>query len=303
MSHRCKDVRDFLTSRRARLTPQRAGLLMYGGKRRVTGLRREEVALLAGVSVDYYVRLERGNLTGASDSVLEAVARALQLDEAEHDHLFDLARKANESPTRRRRVPPKQVRPTVRRILDAITELPAWIRNGRQDILAMNGIGRALYEPVFADPRRPANAARFTYLDPAAKAFLRDWEKNADDIAATLRQEAGRNPYDPALTELVGELSTRSEVFRQRWAAHNVHLQRTGLKRLHHPAVGDLDLSFETFELPHDPGLTMVVYTAAPGTPDADKLALLASWTTTLTSENTEPETSARPGRSNQGVS
>ncbi|MEV5810010.1 helix-turn-helix transcriptional regulator [Streptomyces parvulus] len=280
MSHRSEDVRDFLTTRRARITPEQAGLPVHG-RRRVAGLRREEVALLAGVSVDYYVRMERGDLTGASESVLEAVAQALQLDEAEHEHLFDLARKANASPARRRRAPAQRVRPTVQHVLDAITGTPAWITNGRQDILAINEVGRALYEPLFADPRRPANAARFTYLDPTAKTFLREWEKSAADIAASLRQEAGRNPYDSALTELIGELSTRSEDFRQLWAAHNVRLHRTGVKRLNHPVVGDLDLNFETFELAHEPGLMMAVYTAAPDTPAAEKLSLLASWATT----------------------
>ncbi|RDD84609.1 helix-turn-helix transcriptional regulator [Streptomyces parvulus] len=293
MSHRSEDVRDFLTTRRARITPEQAGLPVHG-RRRVAGLRREEVALLAGVSVDYYVRMERGDLTGASESVLEAVAQALQLDEAEHEHLFDLARKANASPARRRRAPAQRVRPAVQHVLDAITGTPAWITNGRQDILAINEVGRALYEPLFADPRRPANAARFTYLDPTAKTFLREWEKSAADIAASLRQEAGRNPYDSALTELIGELSTRSEDFRQLWAAHNVRLHRTGVKRLNHPVVGDLDLNFETFELAHEPGLMMAVYTAAPDTPAAEKLSLLASWATTPKSEE-RSESADRP--------
>ncbi|MGW2092237.1 helix-turn-helix domain-containing protein [Promicromonospora sukumoe] len=278
MTDQRQDVRDFLTSRRARVRPEQSGLPSFGSTRRVPGLRREEVALLAGVSVEYYARMERGNLSNVSDSVLEAVARALQLDEAEHTHLFDLAREAPLRAPRRRRSAPQQVRPVVQRILEAITDAPAWIRNGRQDILAMNELGRALYQPVLATPQRPANAARFTFLDPAARRFLIDWEKSAADTAAALRQEAGRNPHDPALINLIGELSTRSEEFRGRWATHDVLLHRTGVKRLHHPVVGELELSFESFDLPADPGLVMVAYSPSPGSPSVDSLALLATW-------------------------
>lgn len=280
MNH-ADDVREFLSSRRARLTPEQAGLPAYGGNRRVKGLRREEVALLAGVSVDYYIRLERGNLAGASDTVLESLARALRLDEAERDYLFDLARKAGPAPLRPRKVLAQRLRPAVKQVLDAITDAPAWVRNDRHDMLGSNRLARALYSPMLVDPRRPANNARFTYLDPAAKEFFADWEQAADDIAAMLRQEAGRHPSDKALTELIGELSTRSETFRQRWAAHNVRFHRTGFKKLRHPLVGELELNFEAFELPSDPGLTMLVYTAAPGTPTADAIQLLASWAAT----------------------
>lgn len=275
------EIRDFLTSRRARITPEQAGLPAYGGNRRVAGLRREEVAMLAGVSVDYYVRMERGNLSGASDSVLDGVARALQLDEAERDHLFDLARRSDAVRPARRRAAAQLVRPPIQHLLDAITDAPAWVRNARHDMLAANQMARALYAPLLADPHRPANSARFVYLDPASKEFFADWERAADDIAAMLRSEAGRNPYDKALTDLIGELSTRSEVFRQRWAAHNVRFHRTGLKRLHHPVVGDLELNFEAMELPSDPGLILLVYTAPPGSPTADALAMLASWAST----------------------
>jgi len=249
----------------------------------VPGLRREEVALLAGVSVDYYTRLERGNLNGASDSVLEALARALQLDDAERAHLFDLARAANAGGgIRRRRATPQRVRPGVQRVLDAITGAPAWIRNGRADVLTTNRLGRALYAPVFEDPTRPANTARFAFLDPRATDFYADWEGTASDMVAVLRAEAGRNPYDRGLTDLVGELSTRSAAFRTGWAAHNVRFHRAGVKRLHHPVVGDLDLTYEAMELPSDPGLTLLVYTAEPGSPTQDALDLLASWAATL---------------------
>ncbi|WP_448061250.1 helix-turn-helix transcriptional regulator [Cellulomonas hominis] len=273
-------VREFLASRRARLTPEQAGLPVYGGNRRVAGLRREEVAMLAGVSVDYYVRLERGNLSGASDSVLDALARALRLDEAEREHLFALARAAAPTRARRPRVA-SRVSPTVQRVLDAITDAPAWVRNGRHDIVAMNRLARALYAPVLADPRRPANTTRFVYLDPAAHDFFVDWEQIAHDAAGMLRLEAGRAPHDQALIELVGELSTRSEVFRQRWASHDVRFHRSGRKRLRHPVVGQLDLDYQSMELPSEPGLVLNVYTAPEGSPTADGLALLASWAAT----------------------
>lgn len=275
------EVREFLSSRRARITPDQAGLPAYGGNRRVKGLRREEVAMLAGVSVDYYVRMERGNLAGASESVLDALGRALQLDEAERDHLFALARAADPSPRRRRRTAPSTVSPSTQLVLDAISDAPAWVRNGRHDIVAMNQLGRALYAPVLADPRRPANTTRFVYLDPAARDFFVDWDRIANDAAAMLRLEAGRTPHDRALIELVGELSTQSEIFRKRWASHDVRFHRSGHKRLRHPVVGQLDLNFESMDLPAEPGLTLNVYTAAPGSPAADGLKMLASWAAT----------------------
>lgn len=275
-------VREFLVSRRERISPAQAGLPAYGGgNRRVKGLRREEVALLAGVSIDYYVRMERGNLAGASDAVLDGIAGALQLDEAERAHLFDLARAAQPTPPRRRRAKTSGVTEGIQQVLDAITDAPAWIRNARHDMLAANRMARALYAPLLADPRRPVNNARFVYLDPAARDFFTDWDRAADDIAAMLRSEAGHSPHDKQLIELIGELSTRSEDFRTRWAAHNVRFHRTGHKRLRHPVVGTLDLDFEAMEFPAYPGLTLIVYTAAAGTPAADNLKLLASWAAT----------------------
>jgi transcriptional regulator with XRE-family HTH domain len=275
-------VREFLISRRERISPGQAGLAAYGcGHRRVKGLRREEVALLAGVSIDYYVRMERGNLAGASDAVLDGVASALQLDEAERAHLFDLARASQPASPRQRRTRTSGVTDGIQQILDAITDAPAWVRNARHDMLAANRLARALYAPVLADPRRPANNARFTYLDPAAHAFFADWERAADDIAAMLRSEAGSNPHDKQLIELIGELSTQSEDFRTRWGAHNVRFHRTGRKRIRHPVVGTLDLDFEAMEFPAHPGLTLLAYTAAAGTPTADSLRMLASWAAT----------------------
>ena len=272
------EIRDFLSTRRARITPEQAGLPAYGGNRRVKGLRREEVAMLAGVSVDYYVRMERGNLAGASEGVLTAVAEALRLDEAERTHLFALARESGARGTRRKRPAAASVRPAIQQLLDAMTDAAAWVRNGRHDIVAANELARALYSPVLADPRRPANTTRFVYLDPAAREFFVDYDRVANDAAAMLRLEAGRNPHDKALIELVGELSTRSELFRQRWASHDVTFHRSGQKRLRHPVVGQLDLDFEGMELASSPGLYLNVYTAAAGTPTADALTLLASW-------------------------
>ena len=274
------EVREFLSSRRARITPEQAGLPVYGGNRRVAGLRREEVAMLAGVSVDYYVRLERGNLAGASDSVLDAVATTLKLDEAEREYLFDLARAAGPGRARPARTT-RSVRPAVRQVLDAITEAPAWVRNGRHDILAANTLSRALYAPVFDDPARPVNSTRFTYLNPAARVFWRDYERVAHDAAASLRLEAGRFPHDADLIRLVGELCTQSELFRQWWASRDVKYHSSGMKRIHHPVVGDLDLNFESMQLPSEPGLVLNVYTAPAGSPTADALKLLASWAAT----------------------
>jgi transcriptional regulator with XRE-family HTH domain len=274
------DVREFLATRRARITPQQVGLATYG-RRRVPGLRREEVAMLAGVSTDYYARLERGNLTGVSDSVLEAIAGALHLDEAERAQLYDLARVDYATARSRRRPNGQQVRPGVQRILDGMTAVPAVVLNARLDLLAANRLGHALYSPVYADPTRPVNMARFTFLDPQAPAFFLNWDDAANTTVAMLRTEAGRNPYDRELSDLVGELSTRSETFRNRWAAHNVRLHRTGAKRFHHPAVGDLSLTFEVMELSADTGLTLTAYSAEPDTPSHDGLTLLASWAAT----------------------
>jgi transcriptional regulator with XRE-family HTH domain len=277
-------VREFLASRRARITPGQAGLPAYGGNRRVKGLRREEVALLAGVSIDYYIRMERGDLAGASEAVLDGVANALQLDEAEREHLRALARSARPTATRRPRPGPTTVRPVIQQVLDAITEAPAWIRNARHDILAMNPLARALYSPVLdstvagATTRRAPNTSRFIYLDSAARDYFVDYDRLAMDAAAMLRLEAGRNPHDKDLINLVGELSTQSELFRQHWASHNVKFHRNGRKRIRHPAVGELDLNFEAMELPSEPELRLNIYTADPHTPTADGLKLLASW-------------------------
>jgi transcriptional regulator with XRE-family HTH domain len=288
------EIREFLSSRRARINPKQAGLPVYGANRRVPGLRREEVALLAGVSVDYYTQMERGNLGGVSDSVLDALAVALQLDEAERSHLFNLARTAT-TPTRARpRSGPERVRPSVQRLLDAMTGVPAYVRAGRLDILGVNRLGQALYAPVLDGQRLPVNLARFLFLDPRAGDFYVDWDKTTNDAVAILRGQAGRNPYDRRLQDLVGELSTCSEEFRTRWGAHNVRLHRTGRKQLHHPVAGDLELTYEALELPADPGLTMITYTAEPGSTSQEALDFLASWAATL-DQLGQPETAQVP--------
>jgi transcriptional regulator with XRE-family HTH domain len=275
------ELREFLTSRRGRITPEQAGLRTFGGARRVPGLRREEVALLAGVSVDYYTRLERGNAGGVSDSVLDALARALQLDDIERAHLFDLARARQASSPRRRRRAQPPIRPTVQHMLDAMAGVPALVRNGRLDFLGSNALGRALYSEPFDTPVQPPNAARFVFLDPRARTFYAEWERVASDVVAVLRAEAGRDPYDRDLSDLVGELSTRSEPFGTLWAAHNVRRHDTGLKRFNHPLVGELTLTYESLELVADPGLTLSVYSAEPGSRSEQALGLLASWTAT----------------------
>jgi transcriptional regulator with XRE-family HTH domain len=277
-----QEIREFLTSRRARITPEQAGLTSYGS-RRVPGLRREEVAVLAGVSAPYYTRLERGDMSGVSESVLDALARALELDDAERAHLFDLARAAQPTAARPRRRRAKQrVRPEVQWSLDAITGAAAFVGNERLDLLAANQLGRALFSELYTAPARTVNTARFLFLDPRAEAFFGDWDRVAAESVAILRSAAGRDPYNRELSDLVGELATQSEAFRTRWAAHNVRFHNTGVKHLNHPVVGELYLSFNRLDLPADPGLTIFIYTAEPGSRSEEGLKLLASWAATV---------------------
>ncbi|GAA2713432.1 helix-turn-helix transcriptional regulator [Actinoplanes palleronii] len=283
------EVRDFLTARRARITPEQAGLPAYGS-RRVAGLRRGEVAVLAGVSVEYYTRLERGNLSGVSDSVLDALARALRLDDLERRHLYDLAHTPVARRPRRPAAP--EVRPTVLRLLDAMTEVPAFVRNDRFEILAANPLGRALYAPIFASPHRPPSTARFIFLEPQATGFYPEWDRVARDAVGALRIAAGRHPDDDRLIRLIGELSTRSDAFRTWWAEQNVYRHGAGVKRFRHPEVGDLDLSHESMSLADTAGLTLVTYTADPNSPSADALRVLASWSATPAT----PSPAGQPG-------
>lgn len=272
------EIRSFLISRRARITPQQAGLTIYGGNRRVPGLRREEVAMVAGLSVDYYARIEKGNLSGVSEPVLESIARALQLDDAEREHLLDLSRAANRSAlgVPRRRTKRWTARPGLQLALDAVTAGPAFVRNGRMDILAVNALGRLFYDRVFDGPGR-GNLARFNFLDERSREFYPDWEAASDVSVAILRTEAGRDPRDKELHDLIGELSTNSDEFRTRWGAHNVRRHGSGTKDFHHHMVGDLTLTYEGLELTAEPGLSFLIYTADPGSPTEERLRLLAS--------------------------
>jgi transcriptional regulator with XRE-family HTH domain len=276
------EIREFLTSRRARIAPDQAGLATYG-PRRVPGLRREEVAVLAGVSVPYYTRLERGDMNGVSESVLDALAGALQLDDAERAHLLDLARAAHPTPARPRRRHAKQsVRPEVQWTLDAITGAAAFVSNERLDILAANQLGRALYCELYDAPTRPVNTARFVFLDPRAETTFVEGDRVATETVAILRSAAGRDPHNRDLSDLVGELATQNEAFRTRWASHNVRFHNTGVKHFHHPEVGDLALTFNRLDLAADHGLTMFTYTAEPGSRSQEALNLLGSWTATV---------------------
>ncbi|MET9762601.1 helix-turn-helix transcriptional regulator [Streptomyces sp. NPDC006372] len=275
-----KEIRDFLMSRRAAVTPEQAGLPYVGGDRRVAGLRREEVAMLAGVSVEYYTRLERGRLGGASESVLDAIARVLQLDEDERAHLYDLARSVAPGSRRRRAKPAAPITAAVQQVLDSMS-VPAIVQSGRLDLLAANDLGRALYSPLDGMAEQPPNFARFVFLDPRAEDFYADIDAGKDLLVAVLRATAGRDPLDRRTTDLIGELSARSTDFAARWAKHAVRRHSRGRKVIHHPAVGTLDLEYTDFDLPGDPDVSIVTYTAAPGSPSADGLVLLASWAQT----------------------
>lgn len=275
------EVREFLMTRRAKLTPERAGI-SAGAGRRVAGLRRAEVAMLAGISVEYYAKLERGAIAGASASVLDAVSRALQLDDTERAHLLDLARAADGIPTsgraRRRGGGSPTTRPGLQWMLDAVTDGIAVVRNTRSDVIAANALARAFYSPMIGDGGRTPNFARFQFLDPASREFYPDWDLFAEMCVAIMRAEAGRDPHDPELQDLVGELSTQSEVFRRLWGAHDVRTHGAGTKRFRHPVVGDLTLAFEELAITAEPGHVLLVYTAEPGSPTAERLRLLASW-------------------------
>ncbi|MBO0980922.1 helix-turn-helix transcriptional regulator [Microbacterium sp. SD291] len=275
------EVREFLMSRRARVSPESAGL-SAGSNRRVEGLRRSEVATIAGVSVEYYAKLERGTIAGASASVLDAVSRALQLDDTERAHLFDLARSADGIPTsgrqRRKTARHAATRPSLHWAMAAITEAVAFVRDPQQNLLAVNELGRAFYSPVIGDGGRMPNLARFQFLDPAARDFYPEWDLMARMCVGVMRAEAGRDPHNTAMQDLVGELSTHSETFRTLWAAHDVRTHGAGTKRFRHPVVGNLELAYEELALTAEPGNVLLIYTAEPGSPSAEGLRVLASW-------------------------
>ncbi|MDX6336346.1 MAG: hypothetical protein QOG05_3686 [Streptosporangiaceae bacterium] len=269
------ELRDFLRSRRARITPGDAGLAPQPGTRRVPGLRREEVAQLAGVSMDYYVRLERGRHVNVSETVLDALARALRLNDTERDHLFAVARPGR---SRRRPVPPQRVRPGLYRVLDSLAEIPATVIGRRLDVLATNRMARALVTDFDRLPHRERNMARYMFLNEGARELYIDWEMAARSTVAALHLYAGRYPGDPQLAALIGELSVRDTDFRRWWADHDVFAHTYGYKRLHHPVVGDLTLNYESLTITGDPEQSLGLHTADPGSPSEQALRLLASW-------------------------
>ncbi|KQZ08186.1 XRE family transcriptional regulator [Agromyces fucosus] len=275
------EVREFLMSRRARISPADVGL-PAGANRRVAGLRRAEVAMLADVSVEYYAKLERGDIAGASAGVLEALARALRLDETERMHLLDLARAADGIPTsgrpRRRATAQQPARAGLQRTLDAITGGPAFVRDRHQNLIATNALAAAFYSPVIGTSGRVPNLARFQFLDPASRDFYPDWELFAQMCVGIMRVEAGRDPHDRAMQDLVGELTTRSETFARLWSAHDVRTHGTGTKRFQHPIVGELTLLYEELTVTAEDGLSLLIYTAEPGSPSAERLQMLANW-------------------------
>lgn len=299
------EVREFLMTRRAKVTPQQAGLPEVGG-RRVAGLRRSEVAMLAGMSVEYYAKLERGALAGASASVLNSLATALQLDDTEHRHLLDLARAADGIPTssrprRRGGSTPAPVRPTLQWMLDSLTGTVAFVRDQHQNLVAANPLGRAFYLPVLGDEEagagpaeaadggarltagraRVPNLARFQFLDPASRDFYPEWERFAQMCVGSMRVEVGKDPHDTTMQDLVGELSTCSEDFRRLWAAHDVHTHGSGTKLFRHPVVGEVSVAYEELLLSAEPGRAMITYTAEPGSISEERLRLLATWAAT----------------------
>jgi transcriptional regulator with XRE-family HTH domain len=296
------EIRDFLVSRRARITPEQAGL-PTSGRRRVAGLRREEVAVLAGVSTDWYTRLEKGHINGVSEDVLNAVARALQLSEDESLYLFDLARAARPTPRTHSRRKNVDVPDTVHWLLDSVTMSAAFVRNGRLDVLATNALARALHAPMFASTTTlehgRANFARYHFLDPGAQHFFVDWDAGANATVALLRAEAAREPHDRVLRELVGELSTLSPDFRTMWATHDVRSRHEGIKRLQHPDVGALELSYKSMDLPTSGRAVydLTFYTAEPGSTFEDRLKLLSSLSATERHEREIPAPTNEQGR------
>ena len=269
------ELREFLRSRRARVTPAAAGLPVRPGARRVPGLRREEVAQLAGVSADYYIRLERGRAANVSESVLDAVARTLQLNDLERTHLLTLAKPSRARP---RPLPPQQVRPGLRRLVDSITDVPALVLGRRLDVLAANPLARALFTDFDTLPPHFRNMARLIFLHDHVRSLCTDWHATAQGIVANLRLYAGRNPHDPALAELVDELSVQDRDFRRWWAEHDVDQHTYGASHCHHGLVGDINLGFEAFTPADDPEQTLWVSTVQPGSASEERLKLLASW-------------------------
>ncbi|WP_033822737.1 helix-turn-helix domain-containing protein, partial [Kitasatospora sp. MBT63] len=290
------ELSEFLRSRRARLRPEDVGLPDYGGRRRVPGLRREELAQLAGVSTAYYVRLEQGHGENVSTAVLDGVANALRLTTAEREHLYRLTKPVHRRPRGAAR--PQRVRPAFQQLLDMMDGIPAYVIGRRLDIIAWNRLACALIGDFAALPPEQRNMAWQVFRDPAARELYDDWEGKATDVVGFLRLDAGSFPDDPRLAALIGELSLKSEDFRRLWAAHDVRDKGHGTKELHHPLVGRLTLQYETLRLPADPDQVLLTYHAEPGSPSAESLRLLASWAAT---EATEAATASEAARAADG--
>ncbi|WP_433452154.1 helix-turn-helix domain-containing protein [Streptomyces sp. CA-142005] len=288
------ELSEFLRSRRARLKPEDVGLPDFGRHRRVPGLRREELAQLAGVSVAYYTRLEQGNGRNVSAEILDSIARALRLTDAEHAHLTHLAKPKShkKKPAARQ----QQVRGALRQLLDTMDGVPAYVVGRRSEILAWNRMASAVFGDWAELPAGERNWARLVFLRPDYRELFIDWEQKAIDIVCALRMDAGCHPDDPKLSALVGELSVKSEEFRRLWATHDVKEKSHGVKRLHHPLVGDLSLNFESFRLPDDSEQSLITYHAEPGSPSADSLRLLASWGTDATRAVPSAQSPSQPG-------
>lgn len=270
------ELSEFLRTRRARLLPADMGLTGFGGRRRVPGLRREELAQLAGVSVAYYTRLEQGKARNVSVEVLDAISRVLGLSDTEHDHLLHLAKPKKQ---KRRPVPQRQqVRPVLLELLTAVEGVPAYVWGRRTDVLAWNRTASALFGDWAARAPQDRNWARITFLDPAARQLFVDWESKASDVVGQLRLDAGLHPRDPQLTALVGELSMKSEEFRTLWAAHDVRRKSHGSMRLMHPLTGEMTVRYETFTLPGDQEQSLSTYHAEPGSASEESLRLVSSW-------------------------
>lgn len=277
-----KDIREFLMTRRAKITPEQVGLAP-GVRRRVPGLRREEAAQLAGVSTEYYTQIERGNVAGVSDEVLQAISRALRLSDDETVHFFDLVRAGagTRTSTRNKRAAVKKLPEGVQALMDGMAGSPAIVLDGNLDILAANPLGRLLYSPLYDRALGRPNFARFIFFDSAAAQVFPEWERSADEAVGLLQAEAARDPHSAAITQIVGELATQSVEFRTRWAAHNVTAHRNGVKRFGHPEFGDLTLTYNVFEVSAAPGLSLVGYTAEPNSPSAQALSIMSSWSVT----------------------
>jgi transcriptional regulator with XRE-family HTH domain len=276
---RSSELSDFLRSRRARVTPDQAGIAEDGRARRVPGLRRDEVSRLAGVSTEYYTRLEQGRAGSPSPEVVEALCQALQLDLGEREHLSDLL--ARPTPVRRTAVAPQRVRPGLHLLLQTLDQVPAFVIGRRTDVLAANRLARAVITDFEALPVPQRNLARYYLLNPEARERVGDWEQIAAETVALLRLDAGRFPNDRRLTDLIGELTVRSPEFSTWWNSHQVLRRTHGTKRYNHPDVGELHFSYEALHLPDDPDQLLCVYNVEPGSPTADSLRLLSSWSLT----------------------